>query len=322
MNYGYVRVSTSEQNTDRQLDAMKELGIEHIYIDKFTGISFDRPNYERLRRRMKSGDVLFVKSLDRFGRKYTAVLEEWRYLAKKGVAVVVMDMPILDTRPRGGDKNLMGKFIADLVLSVLSFVAESEYRNIHERQRQGIEAAKARGVRFGRERKPIPETFWEAAEGVRKGKLSFVKGAKKAEMPQTTFWSVYQRYIKGDVKPGKEPLPICPYLKRVPNTNDCLGCFRPNCSFEDEKNDFEVREPYQPKYNPEVASKKAKERRERRIAAGLCPLCGVNPPEEGKKACRECLDKRKEYHRYKVMQKMRREANGERVLQKEAPNSK
>jgi len=308
MNYGYVRVSTTEQNTDRQVDAMKELGIENIFIDKFTGINFeDRPEYQRLKRRLKKGDVLFIKSLDRLGRKYTLVLDEWRWMDKRGVAVVVMDMPILDTRSRGGDKNLMGKFIADLVLQVLSFVAESEYRNIHERQRQGIEAAKARGVRFGRERKPIPETFWEAAEDVRKGKLSFKKGAKSAEMPLTSFWNAYQRYIKGEVKPGKEPLPICPYLRRVPNANDCLDCFRPNCSFEDEKNDFEVREPYQPKYNPEVASKKAKERRERRIAAGLCPLCGVNPPEEGKKACRECLDKRKEYHRYKVMQKMRRE---------------
>lgn len=305
MNWGYVRVSTTEQNIDRQIRAMHEKGIEHIYVDKFTGISFERPNYEKLRRRMKSGDVLFVKSLDRFGRKYTAVLDEWRYLAKKGVAVVVMDMPILDTRNKDG--NLMGRFVSDLVLQILSFVAEQEYRNIHERQRQGIEAAKAAGVRFGRPPKPLPENFFEAAEKVRKGKLSFVKGAKSAEMPRTTFWNAYQKYIKGEVKPGKEPLPICPYLRRVPNANDCLGCFRPNCSFEDEKNDFEVREPYRPKYNPEVASSKARERRERRIAAGLCPLCGVNPPEEGKKACHECLDKRKEYHRYKVMQKMRRE---------------
>ena len=109
MNYGYVRVSTTEQNIDRQIRAMNEKGIEHIYVDKFTGISFDRPNYEKLRRRMKSGDVLFVKSLDRFGRKYTAVLEEWRYLAKKGVAVVVMDMPILDTRPRGGGQEPHGQ---------------------------------------------------------------------------------------------------------------------------------------------------------------------------------------------------------------------
>ncbi len=203
----------------------------------------------------------------------------------------------------------MGKFIADLVLQVLSFVAESEYRNIHERQRQGIEAAKARGVKFGRAKKPIPETFWDAAEDVRKGKLSFAKGAKSAEMPLTSFWNAYQRYIKGEVKPGKEPLSICPHLGRVPNANDCLDCFRPNCSFEDEKNDFEIREPYRPKYNPKAACLKAKERRERRIAAGLCPLCGVNPPEKGKKACRECLDKRNEYYRYKVMQKMRREVN-------------
>lgn len=149
MNYGYVRVSTSEQNTDRQVNAMKERGIEQIFIDKFTGITFDdRPNYNRMKLRLKKGDVLYVKSLDRLGRKYSLVIDEWRWMAKHGIAVVVMDMPILDTRDK--KDGLMGKFIADLVLQILSFVAESEYRNIHERQRQGIEAAKKAGVKFGR----------------------------------------------------------------------------------------------------------------------------------------------------------------------------
>lgn len=303
MNYGYVRVSTTEQNIDRQIRAMNERGIENIYIDKFTGISFDRPNYEKLRRRMKSGDVLFVKSLDRFGRKYTAVLEEWRYLAKKGVAVVVMDMPILDTRNKDG--NLMGRFVSDLVLQILSFVAEQEYRNIHERQRQGIEAAKAAGVRFGRPRHPVPDSFWEVVEDCRKGKISIPQAAKRAAMPQSSFYGNYQRYLKGDLETEKEPLPICPYLKRVPNANDCLDCFRPNCSFEDEKNDFEVREPYRPKYNSEIACAKAKELRERRRAEGLCPTCGLRPPEEGKKHCRECLDRANGYYRYKQIKKAR-----------------
>lgn len=239
MNYGYVRVSTTEQNTDRQVDAMKEIGIEKIFVDKFTGINFeDRPEYQRLKRRLKKGDVLFIKSLDRLGRKYTLVLDEWRWMDKRGVAVVVMDMPILDTRSRGGDNSLMGKFVANLVLQILSFVAEQEYRNIHERQAQGIAAAKARGVKFGRAKKPIPETFWDAAEDVRKGKLSFAKGAKSAEMPLTSFCNAYQRYIKGEVKPGKEPLPICPHLGRSPNTLDCLHCTQMECDFEDEKEDF------------------------------------------------------------------------------------
>jgi len=301
MNYGYVRVSTTEQNIDRQIRAMNEKGIEHIYVDKFTGISFDRPNYEKLRRRMKSGDVLFVKSLDRFGRKYTAVLEEWRYLAKKGVAVVVMDMPILDTRNKDG--NLMGRFVSDLVLQILSFVAEQEYRNIHERQRQGIEAAKAAGVRFGRPPKPLPENFFEAAEKVRKGKLSIKRAGPSIGMPTTTFYTAYQRYLNGEDQSKEKPLPICPYLMRVPNAKDCLNCTSAKCDMEDEKEDFEFREPY--KKDLESERIKAKERRERRKAEGLCPTCGLRPPEEGKKNCRECLDRANGYYRYKQIKKAR-----------------
>ena len=291
MNFGYVRVSTTEQNIDRQVIAMKERGIEKIFVDKFTGINFeDRPEYQRLKRRLKKGDVLFIKSLDRLGRKYTLVLDEWRWMDKKGVSVVVMDMPILDTRNKNG--NLMGKFVADLVLQILSFVSEQEYQNIHERQRQGIEAAKAAGVRFGKPRKPLPENFFEIAEDYRKGKLILNKAAEKTGMPRTTFYSAYQRYLNGEQQAEEEPLIICPYLKRAPNMLDCLYCDSPECSFENEKETFEFRMP--PHRNLERERIKAKERRERRKAMGLCPMCGKRPLEEGRKACRICLDRRNE----------------------------
>ena len=301
MNYGYVRVSTSEQNTDRQVNAMKERGIEQIFIDKFTGITFDdRPNYNRMKLRLKKGDVLYVKSLDRLGRKYSLVIDEWRWMAKHGIAVVVMDMPILDTRDK--KDGLMGKFIADLVLQILSFVAESEYRNIHERQRQGIEAAKKAGVKFGRPPKPVSEKFFSIAEDVRKGRMTLTKGAESAGMPMTSFWTAYQKYLDGEQPKDKEPpLPKCPYLKRIPNMLDCLYCDSQECSFENEKEDFEFREP--PHRNLERERMKARERRERRAALGICPKCGKRPPEEGKKLCRECLDRAnktaKEYYRKK-----------------------
>jgi DNA invertase Pin-like site-specific DNA recombinase len=266
---------------------MKERGIEKIFVDKFTGINFeDRPEYQRLKRRLKKGDVLFIKSLDRLGRKYTLVLDEWRWMDKKGVSIVVMDMPILDTRNKNG--NLMGKFVADLVLNILSFVSEQEYRNIHERQRQGIEAAKAAGVRFGKPRKPLPENFFEIAEDYRKGKLILKKAAEKTGMPLTTFYSAYQRYLNGEQQAEEEPLIICPYLKRAPNMLDCLYCDSPECSFENEKETFKFRMP--PHRNLERERIKAKERRERRKALGLCCICGKKPPEEGRSACRECLD--------------------------------
>ncbi|MCD8142310.1 MAG: recombinase family protein, partial [Clostridiales bacterium] len=157
--YGYVRVSSKDQNEDRQMIAMHEAGVEdkNIYLDKQSGKDFNRPQYQKLLLTLKKRDVVYVKSIDRLGRNYEEILEQWRIITKKiGADIVVIDMPILDTRT---DRNLMATFICDTVLSVLSFVAENERTNIKQRQAEGIAAAKARGVRFGRPPKPLPENF-------------------------------------------------------------------------------------------------------------------------------------------------------------------
>ena len=157
--YGYVRVSSIDQNEDRQIIAMREAGVDsrNIYVDKQSGKDFDRPQYQKLIRRLKDGDLLYILSIDRLGRDYEEIQNQWRILTKeKRIDVVVIDMPLLDTRK---GKDLMGTFIADLVLQILSFVAQSEREHIKERQAQGIAAAKARGVRFGRPEKPLPENF-------------------------------------------------------------------------------------------------------------------------------------------------------------------
>lgn len=160
-SYAYVRVSTKEQNEDRQLIAMRALAVpeRNIFSDKQSGKDFKRPNYMRLVKKLRREDVLYIKSIDRLGRNYAEILEQWRVLTKeRGVDIVVLDMPLLDTRR---EKNLLGSFISDLVLQVLSFVAENERMNIRARQAEGIAAAKARGVKFGAERKPVPEDFDE-----------------------------------------------------------------------------------------------------------------------------------------------------------------
>ena len=168
MNYGYIRVSTRDQNEERQRLAMGELEIpeKNLYRDHQSGKDFDRPQYRKLVRRLKRDDVLYIKSIDRLGRNYREILEQWRVLTKeKGVDIVVLDMPLLDTR-RG--KDLMGTFIADLVLQILSFVAQNERENIRKRQAEGIAAAKARGVRFGHPPIPMPpqrSAVWPAVPG-------------------------------------------------------------------------------------------------------------------------------------------------------------
>ena len=157
--YGYCRVSSRDQNEDRQLITMKEMNVpeKNIYIDKQSGKDFDRPQYKRLMRRIKAGDVLYVKSIDRLGRNYRDIQEQWKIITKERKAdIVITDLPLLDTRK---NKDLLGTFIADLVLQILSFVAQSERERIRERQRQGIDAAKARGVRFGRPEAVIPDNF-------------------------------------------------------------------------------------------------------------------------------------------------------------------
>ena len=185
--YGYVRVSTRDQNEDRQLVALRELQVpkKNIFIDKQSGKDFDRPCYKKLLRRMKKDDLLYIKSIDRLGRNYNEIQEQWRILTKdKGVDIVVLDMPLLDTR-RG--KDLMGTFLSDIVLQVLSFVAENERMNIRQRQAEGIAAAKAKGVRFGRVPKPLPENFHAVYQRWKRGEITGTAAAKECGMPLSTF---------------------------------------------------------------------------------------------------------------------------------------
>lgn len=185
--FGYARVSTKEQREDRQLDALTALHIDprHIYVDKQSGKDFDRPMYRKLLRRLKKDDLLYIKSIDRLGRNYTEILEQWRFLTKeKGIDIVVLDMPLLDTR-RG--KDLLGTFLSDIVLQVLSFVAENERTNIRQRQAEGIAAAKARGIRFGRPPKPLPDGFHQAYQQWKSGALTGTAAARMCKMPLSTF---------------------------------------------------------------------------------------------------------------------------------------
>ncbi len=185
--YGYIRVSSTDQNEERQRVALKEQGIAeaNIYMDKMSGKNFDRPGYKKVVRKMHSGDCLFIKSMDRLGRNYDEIKKQWEYLTKeKNVDIVVIDMPLLDTRQ---DKNLMGKFIADLVLQILAFVAEQERVNIKQRQAEGIAAAKARGVKFGRPAAPLPDNFHNAYAEWRNGNITLTKAAEMCGMAIGTF---------------------------------------------------------------------------------------------------------------------------------------
>ena len=187
--YGYIRVSGADQNEARQVIAMREAGLDgnHIYMDKQSGKDFERPAYQRLVRRLRPGDLLCVQSIDRLGRNYEEVREQWRVLTKeKRVNIRVLDMPLLDTRQ---GKDLMDTFIADLVLQILSFVAQSERESIKKRQAEGIAAAKARGVRFGRPPRPLPENFPAVHRAWRSKKLTLKQAAKACEMPVGTFYS-------------------------------------------------------------------------------------------------------------------------------------
>lgn len=185
--YGYVRVSTKEQNEDRQLIALHELGLpdKKIYVDKQSGKDFNRPQYQQLLRKLRAGDLLYIKSIDRLGRNYEEIQNQWRILTKeKGVDICIVDMPILDTR-RG--KDLLGTFISDLVLQLLSFVAENERTNIKQRQAEGIAAAKAKGIRFGRPPKLLPENFHIVYQRWKQGLITGTEAAKECDMPLSTF---------------------------------------------------------------------------------------------------------------------------------------
>ncbi|MCR1918038.1 recombinase family protein [Frisingicoccus caecimuris] len=186
--YGYIRVSTKEQNEDRQLIALREFPVlvNNIYMDKLSGKDFNRPQYRKLLRKIRPGDIVVIKSIDRLGRNYEEILLQWRIITKeKQVDVVVLDMPLLDTRKSGND--LTGTFVADLVLQILSYVAQTERENIHQRQKEGIAAAKLRGVRFGRPRKPIPEEFWQLKVDWENKKITSREAAQQLSIAQDTF---------------------------------------------------------------------------------------------------------------------------------------
>ena len=192
--YGYIRVSSKDQKEDRQQIALKEVGVElrNIYIDKQSGKDFNRPQYKKMLRKLKKDDLLYIKSIDRLGRNYEEILQQWRILTKeKGVDIVVLDMPLLDTR-RG--KDLMGTFLSNIVLQVLSFVAENERTNIKQRQAEGIAVAKAQGIKFGRPPLPLPDNFYEVHKAWRSKKITLKQAAEACNMPIGTFYGKARKF--------------------------------------------------------------------------------------------------------------------------------
>lgn len=194
MTYGYIRVSSREQKEDRQIIAMQEYNVpkNNIYIDKQSGKNFNRKYYKRLIRKIKENDLIIIKSIDRLGRNYVEIIEQWRIITKvKKADILVIDMPLLDTR-RG--KDLMGTFLSDIVLQLLSYAAENERVNIKQRQAEGIAAAKARGVKFGRPSKPIPPNFYDVHKRWRNKEISLKQAAKECDLPTATFFDKAVRF--------------------------------------------------------------------------------------------------------------------------------
>ena len=192
--YGYVRVSSIDQNEDRQLVVMSDNNVPkgNVYIDKQSGKDFERPQYKKLVKKLKEGDLLYILSIDRLGRNYEDIQKQWRILTKDiGIDICVIDMPLLDTR---NGKDLMGTFIADLVLQILSFVAQSERENIKKRQAQGIAAAKARGVKFGRPESPLPENFEKLIKQWEKKQISIAELLSLCNMSEATFYRKLREY--------------------------------------------------------------------------------------------------------------------------------
>ena len=191
--YGYIRVSTSDQNTARQFAALEkwEIPKRNLYVDKQSGKDFNRPAYKKLLRKLKEGDLLYIKSIDRLGRNYEEIQEQWRILTKeKKIDIVVLDMSLLDTR---NGKDLLGTFISDVVLQILSFVAQNERENIRIRQAEGIAAAKANGVKFGRPELPLPDNFHEVHKAWREKKLTLKQAAEACGMKESTFFCKVKR---------------------------------------------------------------------------------------------------------------------------------
>ena len=194
--YGYARVSTKEQKEDRQIVAISRMHVprSNIFVDKESGKDFERTYYKKLVRKLREDDVLYIKSIDRLGRNYEDIIEQWKHITKERKAdIVVIDMPILDTR-RG--KDLMGTFLSDIVLALLSYISENERLNIRARQAEGIAIAKANGVRFGPEPKPLPDNFYDIYRMWARGELSVSEAARLCNMPRSTFYDKARR-LKG-----------------------------------------------------------------------------------------------------------------------------
>lgn len=192
--YGYVRVSSTDQNEERQMIALRKMSIseKNIFMDKQSGKDFERPNYKKMVRKLKAGDLLYILSIDRLGRNYEEIQQQWRVLTKEiGTDICVLDMPLLDTRQ---GKDLMGTFIADLVLQILSFVAQSERENIRKRQAEGIAAAKAKGVKFGRPEKEIPDDFGQMVDAWEQKKLPLAEVLKQCNVSKATFYRRLHEY--------------------------------------------------------------------------------------------------------------------------------
>ena len=184
MIVGYARVSSKDQNLDRQIAALHDAGVDRIFADKQSGKDFERAEYKAMMKRLRAGDVLFIKSIDRLGRNYREIIEQWRAIVDKSVDIVVLDMPLLDTRR---EKSLIGTFISDIVLQVLSFVADNERANIRSRQAEGIAQARARGVQFGRRALPTPSNWAETIDSLERGEITQTQAADRLNMPLSTF---------------------------------------------------------------------------------------------------------------------------------------
>lgn len=197
--FGYARVSSKDQNEARQLEALEAAGVDSrdIFIDKQSGKSFDRPKYQALMNCIREGDTVVILSIDRLGRDYDAIMQEWRHITQElGANIKVLDMPLLDTTQKGN--NLDGRFVADLVLQILSYVAEKERENIKKRQAQGIEVAKASGKRFGRPRVELPEAFPAVYNQWRAGELTAKAAMQALDLKPNTFYNFVKQYESAD----------------------------------------------------------------------------------------------------------------------------
>jgi len=192
--YGYARVSSIDQNEERQMVALRDAAVSenNIFMDKQSGKDFERPNYKKMVKKMKAGDILYILSIDRLGRNYEEIQKQWHILTKEiGIDICVLDMPLLDTR---NGKDLMGTFIADLVLQILSFVAQNERENIKKRQAEGIAAAKAKGIKFGRPEKSAPDNFGEVVKNWEQKKLTLAEVLRKCDMSEATYYRRLREY--------------------------------------------------------------------------------------------------------------------------------